>query len=44
MASEEIRQFAREDPETFEEVANMLDNDVCDHLQEVLEEETSQQD
>lgn len=40
MASENVRQLAREHPEAFRRVANMRDDCIQDHMLEVLQEET----
>lgn len=40
MAGERVRKLAREHPEAFKNVATARDDDLGDHLLEVLEEET----
>lgn len=40
MASERVRELAREHPEAFERVANARDDKLAEHLNQVLEEET----
>jgi hypothetical protein len=38
MASESVRQLARDDPETFRRVAEMRDDDLRDYMLGVLDE------
>lgn len=40
MASNEVRELAREHPDAFRRVANMQDDALQDHLLSVLREET----
>lgn len=43
MASEKVRQLARENPEAFENVAGYCDGQLGEHLMQVLREETEPQ-
>jgi hypothetical protein len=44
MASERVRELARKHPEAFKRIANIRDDQIGEHMSQVLREEQARQD